>query len=407
MLLSMGKHSLKQIRQGSTLPGFSQAWTSLRDQNPAHRLSGKDCRGIALALAILTISTARLFAQLGLDPEMKSACGKYAETPLPAEALAVASPKRWPFCNSYKFYGGAQSPVDYEAARNCAWSERLASQAGLEPVYLFGRAFGGSAMLTLLYSNGQGVEKNIPLAIRFACESGWAPGLVDGYVEQLEVAKGRHPSSDSTFRFCDGFPGSFMEDYCEHYDAQQADQTRSSTLKDLSSPWPEPQRRALAALEEAQLGYSEAHAKGEPDTAGASRTTQQIRAQQSLRNSFLAAVRAFEASSPPTAPATSAAQADAELDRVYTKAVGDAESARSNPDAVLAEDLHTAQDAWLTYRDAWLAFAKLRYPTLDAGSLLALLTRDRVATLRGEPCEYDPDTSDCSEQDTQPPRPLP
>jgi hypothetical protein len=127
-----------------------------------------------LALAVLTICTAQLFAQLGDDPEMKSACAKYEETPLPAEALAVAAPKRWPFCNSYKFYAGTHTKADYEAARKCAWSERLASQAGLEPLYLFGRAFGGSAMLTMLYSNGEGVEKNIPLAIRFACESGWA-----------------------------------------------------------------------------------------------------------------------------------------------------------------------------------------------------------------------------------------
>jgi uncharacterized protein YecT (DUF1311 family) len=403
----MGKHSLKQVHQGLTLTRISKALTSFRNQYPAHRLTGPDCRGIALALAIVTICTASLFAQLGDDPEMKSACAKYAETPLPSEALAVAAPKRWPSCNSYKFYGGKTTQVDYEAARKCAWSERLASQAGLEPLYLFGRAFGGSAMLTLLYSNGQGVEKNIPLAIRFACESGWAPGQVDGYVEQLEVAKGRRASSDMTFRFCDGLPGSFMEDYCEHYDAQQADQTRSNALKDLSSPWPEPQRKALAALEEAQLAYSEAHAKGELDIAGASRTTQQLRAQQSLRNSFLAAVRAFEASSPPTPPATPAAQTGAELDRVYKKAVEDAEDARNNPDAPLAEDLRTAQDAWLKYREAWLAFAKLRYASIDPDSLLALLTRDRIATLQGKPCDYDPDTSDCSEQDTQPPRPLP
>jgi uncharacterized protein YecT (DUF1311 family) len=361
-----------------------------------------------LALALLTICAARLFAQLDdIDPEMKSKCAKYEHTPLPDEALAVPTPKRWPYCNSYKFYAGTHTKADYEAARKCAWSERLASQQGLEPVYLFGRAFGGSAMLTLLYSNGDGVEKNIPLAIRFACESGWAPGQVGGYVEQLEANHGRHPSSDSTFRFCDGLPGSFMEDYCERYDAQQADQTRSDALRDLSSQWSEPQRRALAALEEAQSAYSEAHGKGEIDTVGASRASQEIRAEQSLRDSFLAAVRSFEKGELLRQSPAQAGPTGAELDRVYGKAVEDAEAARSNPDAVLAEDLRTAQEAWLKYRDAWITLAKLRYPSVDQDALLALLARGRIATLQGHPCEYDPDTSDCAEQDTQPPRPLP
>jgi hypothetical protein len=360
-----------------------------------------------LALAVLTICTARLFAQLGDDPEMKSACAKYEDTPLPAEAVAVAAPKRWPYCDSYKYYAGTHVKQDFEAARKCAWSERLASKAGLEPLYLFGRAFGGSAMLTLLYSNGEGVEKDIPLAIRFACESGWAPGQVDGHVEHLEVLKGRRASSDSTFRFCDGLPGSFMEDYCERYDARRADQSRSDALKDISTEWPEPQRTAFAALEQAQTTYSEAHGKGELDAAGASHVTQEIRAEESLGDSFLAAIRAFEKGELPSPSTAQAGPTDDDLDRVYRKTVDAAEGAESNPGAVQPKALQVAQEAWLKYRDAWLAFARLRYASLDTDSLLALLTRDRIATLQGKPCEYDPDISDCAERDTQAPRPLP
>jgi uncharacterized protein YecT (DUF1311 family) len=359
-------------------------------------------------MAIFTICAVHLFAQLDApDRGVKSACAKYEHTPLPAEAEAVATPQHWPYCDSYKFYAGTHTKVDFEAARKCAWAERLASGAGLEPIYGFGRVFGGSAMLTLLYSNGEGVERNIPLAIRFACESGWAPGQVDGHVEHLEVLKGRRPSSDSTFRFCDGIPGSFMENYCERYNAQLADQSRSDTLRDLSSNWPEPQRAAFAALEEAQTAYSQAHGKGEIDTAGASRTTQEIRAEESLRESFLAAVRAFEKGDFPGPSTGNAEQTGGELERAYHSAVDEADAAISNPDALLAEDLRTAQHAWLKYRDAWLAFAKLRYPSLSADSLLTLLNKDRIATIQGKPCESDPDTSDCAQQDTQAPRPLP
>src|SRR5271165_6313004 len=110
------------------------------------------------AVPLLTIYAATLSAQLE-DPGKvwKPTCAKYERTPLPAEAASFVTPNHWPGCNSYKIFSAKGAKVDYEAARKCAWEERLASQAGHEPLYAFGRVFGGSAMLTLLYANGDGV----------------------------------------------------------------------------------------------------------------------------------------------------------------------------------------------------------------------------------------------------------
>jgi hypothetical protein len=368
-------------------------------------------RKLWIAALALTVCAASLSAQLE-DPNKvwKPKCARYELTPLPAEASEAIAPKRWPNCNSYKIFSVKNTKPDYEAARKCAWIERLASQAGHEPLYAYGRVFGGSAMLTLLYANGDGVERNIPLAIRFACESGWAPGEIGGRVEHIEAVYPIPVSTDSSFRFCEDPSTGFMEGYCEKFSAMQSDQARSRELNELSAQWTDPQRAALKALENALTQYSQAHGKGEIQAAGDARQSQAIQSQQSIRDSFLAAIRAFEKGGLPRHSAAEAAQAEAELNGVYQKALDDAGTNKSNADVdqvVQPEDIRAAQESWLVYRDAWLAFAKLRYPTVTADSWLTLLTRDRIATIRGEPCDADPDTSDCPQQDTIGARPLP
>ena len=353
------------------------------------------------------LCAARLFAQSeGADDATKSKCAKYEQTPLPSEAVSVSAPKRWPNCDSYKLYSGIGTKVDFEAARKCAWSERLAAQAGLEPRYTVGSVFGGSAMLTVLYANGDGVERNIPLAIRFACEAGWAPGEIEGRVKHLEALDGVPKSSDTNFKFCDDITSGFMEGFCESYSREQASQARANALKELSSKWPERQRMALATLRQAQAAYAKAH-RGEIDAQGSSRGAQEIRAQESLSDSFLAALQAFERGGLPHHSAAEAGQADAELNHVYARAIDDAEAAKSKYGAVPPESLRTAELVWLKYRDAWVQFAKLHYPSVSTESWLTLLTRDRIATIQGGPCESDPDDSGCERQDTHAARPLP
>ena len=100
-------------------------------------------------------------------------CSAYASIPLPAEAENALAPKTPPACASYRSYRGIGRPVNYSKARACAWQERLAQQADLgqnqkEPTAW---VVGGSLILADIYFNGAGVKRNIPLAMRFACES--------------------------------------------------------------------------------------------------------------------------------------------------------------------------------------------------------------------------------------------
>jgi len=126
-------------------------------------------------------------------------CDEYLKTPLPPEALSIATPRSWPDCDSYKSYAGIGRKVDDAAARQCAWAERLAQQAGLEPRYTVASLFGGSAMLAVLYANGEGVEQNKPLALRFACE---AELEGDGKSDILALPNEPHVTQKK-FKYCD------------------------------------------------------------------------------------------------------------------------------------------------------------------------------------------------------------
>ena len=51
------------------------------------------------------------------------------------------------------------------------------------------------------------------------------------------------------------------------------------------------------------------------------------------------------------------------------------------------EGINGAERAWLKYRDAWVAFAKAHYPNTDPSAWLAMLTQNRLWSLRATMCD--------------------
>lgn len=348
-------------------------------------------------------------AQLdGADAATQAKCAEYMKTPLPAEAGAVPAPKVWPECDSVKLYSGIGTKVDYEAARRCAWSERLAIESGLEPRYSTASVFGGSAMLSVLYANGQSVRRNIPLAVRFACEAGGAPAEIAIRVQHLQSLANLLPVNAASFSFCDDITSGFMEGFCAAYDSEIEDQKRANLLEALVSRFTPVQRVAFETLHKLEEEYADAHARGEIDLSGTARAMYEIDAEQSLREDFLAALQSFEEGDLPKSTADDAHKDDMRLNAAYSKAMQDAESHKADYGAVQPEGIRNAERAWLKYRDAWLAFAKLRYPDVPRDSWLALLTTDRTSVLDGSFCDMDDEDSRCArEGDTWKPSPLP
>lgn|GEM_PF-731219 len=349
------------------------------------------------------------FAQLeNADSSTQEKCKQYLQTPLPAEAVAVPAPKKWPDCNSYKLYSGIGTEVDYAAARKCAWSERLARQAGIEPRYSVASVFGGSAMLAVLYTNGDGLQRDSLLAGRFVCEADGAPKEIEFRLEHLESLFKAGKPPKSKFDFCDDITSGFMEGFCAAYGSEIQDQRREHSIKSITSQFTAAQMAAFKALLKSQELYSRAHAAGEIDTSGTARAMYQIDAENTLREDFLEALRTLEAGKYPQGSAQDFQDADARLNTEYRKAMSDAEQHKSDYGAVQPDGIRIAERAWLKYRDAWIEFAELRYPTVEDQAWLLLLTKDRISVLDGSFCQMDDVEGSCAPQgDTWKPRPLP
>ncbi len=363
-------------------------------------------RGPFLVL-LLWISVLPLFAQLSdADEDTQRKCAQYLQTPLPAEAANVPAPKSWPRCDSYRSYAGLGRQVDFAAARQCAWAERLAQKAEIEPHYTVASLFGGSAMLSVLYANGQGVPRNLPLALRFACEWGWAPAEFSARIDHLERLQ-ENPSSDSLFRYCDDISSGFMEGFCAAYSEQVAEQERTRYLEKFSAALDPRQRRAFAKLDAAQKEYAAAHAQGEIDLSGTARARLQIDARQSLRQDFLAALQAFDAGHLPTGSKTTLADAESKRGRALRDALQSATEREMEPGSVHPDGIRSADRAWLKYRDAWIAFAHLRYPQVPPEAWLTLLTNDRTAVIDGSFCDIDAADNQCTQGDKWKPSPMP
>lgn len=364
---------------------------------------------LRFAPVLCLLATTPLSAQLSdASPATQADCKTYMATPLPLEAAEVPAPIEWPDCDSTKLYAGIAHKVDYIAARKCAWSERLAIQAGIEPRYSVASVLGGPAMLTVLYANGQGVKRNYALALRFACEANGAPAEIRYRLQHLESLRTKAKSTGQEFSFCDDITSGFMQGFCAAYASESADQQRTDAFNALVSCFTASQRSAFEILRAAQEKYALAHAKGEIDLSGTARAMFQVDAEQTLRDDFLAALQLYESGTLPNGTAKAYREADAILNSTYRNALSNAEAHKAEYGAVQPEGIRDAERAWLKYRDAWVAFAKLRYPAVPSEAWLIVLTNDRTSILNGSFCDMDAVEGPCApKSDTWKPSPLP
>lgn len=278
-------------------------------------------------------------------------------------------------CDSEALYYGIGMPADPARARQCAILEMEADDPGSVP------PFGGRAMLTTIYANGVGARRDLDLAIHLACGVEGAPMESHGRVMHLaELRRQRAPGRD--FHICDDITSGMMGGQCAGHRARIAQAQRAAALAALTRGWTDPERRALAPLIAARTAYSQAHASGEVDARGTLRGAFWVQAQEALERQFLDMLQHLSAGRRIPAPHDFAA-ADQSLNAAYRARMrGEFDD---DPGAVTREGVRDAQRAWLRYRDAFLAFAAVKYPRVTRGAIAAWLTRQRTALLRDGP----------------------
>jgi uncharacterized protein YecT (DUF1311 family) len=296
-----------------------------------------------------------------------SDCSAFASIPLPPEAEKAPLPKAPPACASYRSYRGIGRPVDYSEARACAWEERLAQIANLgqNPSELTAWFVGGSLILADIYLNGAGVKRNVPLAMRFACEA--EEGMASLALPDIAKLSGS-PRAREPFEYCHYAASTMAMSFCSSYASQIKDDRKSRYYTRLKCSMTPDQQAAFGKLLAAANAYTDAHA-AEVDQSGTIRTMRTIGSQGILKDRFHMYVVHFERKKWPALSENQIALADAWLHREYEKKLQQLRAHTKDEiemGSVAASDLSKVEEAWDAYRDAWIAFAHLRYPAAVA-----------------------------------------
>ena len=313
--------------------------------------------------------------------ELPPTCDAPMQYPLPtAGQPGAAERERLSGCDSESLYY-AEAP-DYAQARLCAWIER---DEGNQLV------IGGSAVLMMIYANGRGVERDLMLARRFACETGGAPAELDGRLAHLdELAEAAAPATD--FDLCDDITSGYMMGFCAERDATLRRRAREREWAALMAGWSDAERAAWKTLRAAADAFFAARVEGEVDMSGTARGAMAIGTAEDLEETLLKDVTAFEQGTRPRGDATALKAADAALNASYAAARRAATPEPGEDWSLLGtirpEAIRDAERAWLKYRDAWVAFGRVKYPDVPPEAWLDYFTRQREAQLRelaGEP----------------------
>ncbi|MFM2085943.1 MAG: hypothetical protein RLZZ237_812 [Pseudomonadota bacterium] len=293
------------------------------------------------------------------------ACMKVANAAPPAADLppssAVAGLQR---CEPIDMYYDTKSmsaskAADWQPVRQCAFVQK------------------NSAVLMMLYQNGLGVTRNPALALKHACSIDAAPAEMEGRVAHLQKlnASGAHGEID----LCDDITSGYMIGVCSGIDSRQKQRVRVAAGSKLSNTLPPAARAALDALQQATDKFSASHATREMDLGGTIGSSVAINTHTEQMELLAHDLRQYEQGQLPQAGKVGAAALDKQLNLLYGKVMKQTQA--DYPGAVSKDGIRATQRLWLVYRDAWLRYGAIRYPSVSADTWLALLTARRNAQL--------------------------
>lgn len=315
----------------------------------------------------------RQWVNAGEFAESKAICRAVRDREPPAaDRPDAAAAKALEGCDSEALYYGIGMPADPVKARQCAFLEAETED--------YGDPFAGRAMLMTIYANGVGAARDLDVAAHLACRTWWAPAEADARVLRLARAK-TEGWTGTDFHYCDEATSGHVGGQCAGHAARIARAERAVALAALTAGWTGRERTALTALQAAHEAYSEAHASGEIDMTGTLRLAFWHRAKEKRAEELLGALQRLESGAGPGAQADLAA-ADAALNAAYRNVMGG--EFLDSPGSVTPQGVRDAQRAWLRYRDAFLAFAALKWPDVPQRALAAWLTEQRTVVLEGE-----------------------
>lgn len=280
-------------------------------------------------------------------------------------------------CSSSDFYYGVKTNVNFDKALECAYHERAQNDERVA------NPLGGSAMLSMLYANGQGVERNLDLASRFVCESSWASVMEIKY--RLEFLKNQSKSgaTKENFELCDLITSGMSMGVCKGVKVRLAEMARDTQYASMLKTWNAEQKAASQKLKQSADKFAEAKAGLEQDQTGTARGMFYHDEVDRQNQQVLINLKDFIANRAPRATSAAREKSQNEMrELLHQLSLLYPKQSEIPLDEVSRENIQKTQVAWNNMFQDWLAFAQSGVFKNSEDDIANRLMRQRIFQLK-------------------------
>jgi hypothetical protein len=320
-----------------------------------------------LLLALLLSTTLYASAQDIQENPVSAACSAALAKPFDGGL----DPSVQPDCDSPAFYFGIGRDRDYASARACAFIERF------KHVDKDGSLFTGPGILSMVFANGEGTERNIDLARRFACEIKEAsPSETEARMKLLDKMAAA-PKEGRRFDLCATATTGQSATWCQSIQLRINDSRRYDELVKMVDGLTPPQQEAFKVLQSAEQDFEAQRAEKEVDQTGTMRGALVQQEQDRVRAQFVADFKLF---AKPDFTEPSFTLADAKMNEEYAIVRKNGPSIFRNTTLTVA-GVEETQAVWTKYREAWRKYEAIVAPTVSSDAVATQITRERLTQL--------------------------
>ncbi|HEY5993926.1 MAG TPA: lysozyme inhibitor LprI family protein [Gallionellaceae bacterium] len=243
-----------------------------------------------------------------------------------------------------------------------------------------------NAVVMMLYANGYGVKVNYDLAINYACKLGAIQSdyAVDDLIYDLAELSVTGVKPDKPIELSYYATSGLALKFADAEEWRKRELERMRSLDDISRSWSKAHKTAFAKLRQAAEDFAQTSSRNEADQVGTGRAEFINGIYEKVKSDFVQDVERGEKGEFPSYSQADFAELDNKLNKAYLAIMHPGPEDKQPYEistGITPEGIKEAQRAWLKYRDAWVAFGKVRYPAVPAHAWKVMLTERRIKQL--------------------------
>jgi uncharacterized protein YecT (DUF1311 family) len=308
-----------------------------------------------------------------------SICQKYAKVSVPqSDVPNEQESKNLPCAGFDDILSPTLTADDAVIARKCAFVQ--IDQSKIKGEADFG--ISGEVVLIMAYANGIGVKKNLDVAIHFACaldgNEHWRDSQ-DDLVTALNMKKTANDNS-KIFDVCDHAAGP-IGSQCIARDRFRAEIKFEEKFREIQIKWSKSEIYLWQNMFKLFSKYVFQRSISEIDGRGTAYTSMVESDEKDQKGAFFSDVLNFFSGKTPKFIPGEFAKADRELNEVYKQTLKNILDNTDQGTGISVDAVKKTQRAWIKFRDAWVAFAKEKFPSTNPEVWLLWLTQNRTKML--------------------------